>query len=183
MYSKYHEHVIRKVFAGMVEQAFFAEVGVCDPRVTDYLVMMMLEFIHVDGLYRLRDRAGRRLKSLSEMRDWKDEDLWREMGVSPREFHRYLGDFALFWAGLFPEGLEGRRRSAHPDRLAEYVGTGKESYAIASRLFDEESDPPGSVLRRLSNDFEVCAHGLGLVRQHWDRRDGLNLDEPPTLVY
>jgi len=183
MQSKYHEHVIRRAFAGMVEQAFFSEVGVCDPRLTDYLVMMLLEFIHVDGLYKLRDREGRQLESITEMMEWQEQDLRRELGIRPCDFHRYVGDFALFWTGLFPEGLRGRRTSLNPDRLINYVDTGKESYAIASRLFDKESGSLSAVLRRLSNDFEVCAHGLGLVRRGWERRDWIGLDEPPTLLY
>ena len=100
-----------------------------------------------------------------------------------REVHRHIGDFALFWTGLFPEGLGRRRVSVNPDRLIDYVERGKRSYAIVSGLCDEDSDPPQSIFRRLSRDFEICAHGLGLVRRGWEREDPAGLGWQRELLY
>jgi hypothetical protein len=100
-----------------------------------------------------------------------------------RAIHRHIGDFALFWIGLYPDGLPNTRRTVVPDRMIDYVGQGKQSYAIAATLFDEDSEPPGSLLRRLSEDFEVCAHGLGRVRRGWERRDFEGLGDGAQLLY
>ena len=183
MRAPYHGHTIRRMFSGLVEQAFYAEVGVCDPKLVDYLVILLLEFLHIDQLYRIRDARGRRLETIAEMLAQQAQVTGMDGGIPKRDFHRYIGDFALFWTGVFPEGLRRRRRSPNPDSLVDYVDRGRESYAIAARLFDEDSQPPGSVLRCLSTEFEVCAHGLGLVRRGWERREFRGLDDPARLLY
>ncbi len=178
-----HNHLIRRMFAGLVEHAFYSEVGVCDPKLVDYLVILLLEFLHIDHLYRIRDAKGQRLETISEMLEQQEWVTGTEWGIPKRDFHRYIGDFALFWTGVFPEGLRRRRRSVNPDYMVDYVDRGRESYAIAAELFDEDAQPPASVLRRLSNEFEVCAHGLRLVRRGWERRDFTGLDDPTQLLY
>ena len=183
MRAKCDHHMIRKLFAGLVEHAFYAQVGMCDPRLIDYLVMMLIDFIHVDRLYRMRDTDGKRLENIIEMLRFQEKDAQSGVRIPQRDFHRYIGDFALFWTGVFPEGLQRRSCTPNPDHLIYYVGRGKESYAIASELHDEKSDPPSSLLGRLSTHFEVCAHGLALVRRGWERRDFEGLDDARSLLY
>ncbi|MGB0716321.1 MAG: hypothetical protein ACPGXK_10610, partial [Phycisphaerae bacterium] len=50
-----------------------------------------------------------------------------------------------------------------------FVSQGKKSYAIVSELADEEDVLPASLFRDLSEDFEYCLYGLGLVRKGWER--------------
>ncbi len=178
MQNNLEHHPLRKHFAGLVENAFCVEVGVCDNRLNDYLVSLMLDFLHMDGINAIEDHEGRRLTGVVELLDYVEHDI--TSSEEERQVHRHIGDLTLFWTGLFPEGA-GRGRSANPDQLLDFVGRGKESYAIASNLTNEDGNPPGSLFRRLSADFEVCAHGLGLVRKSWEHRDFG--DDPPPLVY
>lgn len=184
MQANFNHHPLRKLFSGLVEHAFGVEVGVCDPRLTDYLVRLLIEFIHVDRLYKLHDVQGRRLESIAAMLSVAQDQTEAADGSAARDIHRHIGDFALFWTGVFPEGV--RRHGAagvNPDHLVDYVGRGKESYYIASEMFREDSDPPGSLFRRLSAEFEVCAHGLGLVRRRWERQEFDGWDGDPNLLY
>lgn len=186
MYAHDHRHPLRRFLAGLTEDAFYAQVGVCDPRVVEYLVVLLLEFVHVDRLYKLRDACGRRIESLTEMLSLDRRDLRERSGLTEGELHRYLGDFSLFWSGVFPEGMQRQSGGLHPDRLLDVVDRGKESYAIASRFHNEDSDPPGSLFRRLSAEFELCVHGLGLVRQGWERRErreGASAGDHGDLLY
>lgn len=171
MRAHFDQLPLKKLFSALVEQAFCVEVGIGDPKLTDYLVSMLLEFIHMDRLYRLRDAQGRRIENIAEMLVALEADGGGSRPMREYDFHRYIGDFALFWTGVFPEGLRRRSSSPNPDHLIDYVGRGKRSYEIASTLCDEDSEPSGSLFRRLSADFEVCAHGLGLVRQNWQNRN------------
>ncbi len=155
------------MFAGLVEQAFFVEIGVCEPRLTDYLVGLLIEFVHADRLYRIRDLAGRRVETVVGMIAEAERERQGGGHAGQMGIYRHIGDFALFWTGVFPEGLR-RRPGVNPDHLLSYVDQGKESYARASELTDEDSVPPRWLLRRLSRDFEVCAHGLGVVRRSWE---------------
>lgn len=183
MGANWDRHPIRKLFAGLVEHSLYAQVGVCDPRLADYLVMLLIDFIHVDRLYRIQDAEGRPLESITEMLELRLQTPDNHSPTHDRDFHRYIGDFALFWTGVFPEGLRRRRHRPNPDHLIDYVDRGKESYAIASRLCDEDSDPPSSLFQRLSAHFELCVHGLGLVRRGWERRDFQGLQDPGSLLY
>lgn len=167
MQPSYNNQPLRKLFAGLVEQAFFVEIGVCEPRLTEYLVDLLIDFVHSDKLYRIRDLQGRRVETVVGMLAAAERERQGGSEADPLGIYRHIGDFALFWTGVFPEGLR-RRRGVNPDQLLSYVDQGKESYARASELTDEDSEPPRSLLRWLSRDFEVCAHGLGVVRRSWE---------------
>lgn len=183
MQNAYQHTALRRLFAGLVEQAFAVEVGICDPRLAEYLVMLLVDFVHVDRLYRIRDARGRRLESIAEMLNSLESQRGSDERTRRREVHRHIGDFALFWAGVFPEGLRRRGMRVHPDTLLDYVGRGKQSYAIAATLHREDSVPPGSLLRRLSEEFELCAHGLGLVRRGWEQQESDGGEDPRHLLY
>ena len=43
-------HPLRRLFAGMVEHAFCAEVGMCSPRLTSYMADLLVNFTHIDTL-------------------------------------------------------------------------------------------------------------------------------------
>ena len=99
-----------------------------------------------------------------------------------RDCHRQIGDFTLFWTGVYPEALGNLRRSYSADQLIHYQRQGKMSYFLASTLDD---DPDSAVLRRLSDEFELCAFGLARVRREWERHEhetppGPN---PPILAF
>jgi hypothetical protein len=66
--------------------------------------------------------------------------------------------------------------------LLDYVAQGKRSYAIVSDLVRDNDRPPPALFRRLSDDFEFCIHGLGLVRRGWEEvmQQGR---EPGDLVF
>ncbi|MGZ3355373.1 MAG: hypothetical protein ACXVBO_11045, partial [Isosphaeraceae bacterium] len=54
-----------------------------------------------------------------------------------------------------------------PDCLINYQQQGKRSYYLASTL--STTGDRGSVLRRLSDEFELCAFGLSRVRREWEK--------------
>jgi len=161
-------HPLRRLFSGLVENAFCGEVGVCNPRLTDYIVDLLVNFTHMDRSSMLRHAANKPLEKIAAV----VEPLEPEPFLSPldrdRRVHRNIGDFALFWAGVYPEQLKLASRDPS-DVLLSYVAQGKRSYAIVSNLVDENWAPPSSLFRHLSEDFEFCIHGLGLVRREWER--------------
>ncbi len=159
---------LRHFFSGTVQHVMHVEMGICDTRLADYLTDMLSKLIHVDDFYPFRDATGRRIRNLAEM--VADADLGDD--VPPRErdraVHQHIGDFALFWTGVFPEGLRQLARVGAAHRLDDYLAQGKRSYAIASELVTQQNHPPAGVLRRLSDDFEFFMYGLNLCRQEWN---------------
>ncbi len=157
-------HPLRALFRGLVEQVFMTEIGICDPRLTDYLSRMLADFVHIDAIYRLRTVDGEVIRDLSraEAEAYLGPDV--DEVTRRRLISRYVGDFTLFWTGVYPESLRGRRGR---DRLGEFVVQGRRGYSIASELSDPESEPAPSLLQQLSEEFENCIHGLHLVREGW----------------
>lgn len=174
---------LHRFFAGLVEDAFCVQTGVCDPSLTDYIVQLLIDFTHVDRIYKLRDAEGNRLESIVAILHSLKEDHVAHNGPERRDAHRYIGDYTLFWTGVFPEVLRSRRDGVNPDQMVDLIGQGKRSYAIASDLYDDDSIPPRTVFRRLSDDFEFCAHGLGLVRRSWEQKDFAGWCDDGQLLY
>lgn len=167
MTSLPNDHPLRRLFAGTVQHVFYADIGMCDPQIADYLIELLSHLIHMDDLYPFRDAKGRRLQNLAEMVAESHFEGRVPPRVRERTVHRHIGDFALFWTGLFPEALGRLRRFGRGEGLDTYLEMGKRSYAIASGLTRPEDEPPAGVLQRLSDRFEFCVYGLHLCREEW----------------
>jgi len=161
------DHPLNRLFAGLTEHTFLTTLGVADPPLIDYLSVLLSRFLHVRDIYRLRSSAGRPLSEVVDM-VIEAEQLPPD-GRTSREFHRHIGDFALFWTGIYPESLEQLQAKSRKDAFIDYCTQGKRSYFIASTYEDDQSKEEARVLRRLSDEFELCAYGLNRVRREWER--------------
>ena len=160
---------LRDYFAGVAEYAFQTRIGIADPPLIDYISDLLTRFIRCDALYNVRDLGGRRLGEVGLMLAEADARI----GDARRHVHRHIGDFALFWTGIYPEALgrtAGAARAGH-DRFVDYCTHGKRAYYIASTLPAAKDDVRNDLLERLSEEFELCAYGLNEVRKEWERRD------------
>ena len=180
MWSPRPEHPLRRLFAGLTEQTFLTTLGLADPPLTDYLSLMLSRFIHVDAIFRLRDAAGRRLEEVAEM--MIEAEAMPPEGRTRREVYRHIGDFTLFWTGVYPEALRRMRSVMTKDHFIDYCEQGKRSYYIASTFGEDPYRDEAPVLRRLSDEFELCAYGLSQVRREWERQraGGAALPPPPV---
>ncbi len=181
MESSWQAHPLRRLFAGLIEHVFYTDVGMCDPRVTEYLADLLMDFIHIDQIFALHDAAGRRIEDVAEMAT----EAYLGPDITTRErdrrVHRHIGDFTLFWTGVYPEGLRHLRHPLKKDHLVDYLQQGKRSYAIAAAMYSRQDDPPGQLLRRLSDNFEFCVYGLSQVRKGWQRRDPTSFQQSRRL--
>ncbi len=165
------EQTVHRYFAGLAENTFSSELGVVDPPLIDYVSDLLVRFIRSDVVHRIRGVTGRPLMSITEMLSEAKERI----GDARRELYRHVGDFTLFWAGVYPEAL--RSNSPCHDQFSEYCAHGKLSYQIASQIDVENPDRLDEALlfERLSNQFELCCYGLREVRRHWEEdQDGPN---------
>ncbi|MGD2111317.1 MAG: hypothetical protein PVI86_18210 [Phycisphaerae bacterium] len=176
------DHPLRRLFSGLVEHAFCAQVGMCNPRLNEYLVDLLLDFTHVDRLNAVRNASGKRLEQVAAMLAVLSDELPDSEAGRDRMLYRNIGDFTLFWAGVYPEQLTRMQRSPS-DVLIDYVNQGKRSYAIVSELAGEGDTPPSSLFRHLSEDFESCLFGLGLVRRGWEKEGEDDETSPGQLLY
>ena len=171
--SRFHPVDLRDFFAGLTESTFQTQLGVADTSLVDYLSGLLLRFVRNDSLHRIRDVRGRPLVEVANMFAEADQRL----GEARREILRHIGDFALFWAGVYPESL--RASDSHGDRYGEFCEHGRRSYLIAATIEEAETEEaPSSVLERLGIQFEMCAFGLREVR-----RQGESPDDGPIRPY
>lgn len=157
-------HPLRRLFCGLTEHTFMAELGIADAPLVDYVAELLARFVPAEGVWAMRDGRGRRLTELAAMlaQAHATADDRRR-----RECLQHAGDFALFWTGVFPEALAAPSAARSADALIDYQQQGKRSYYLASTYAGAEAP----VLRRLSVEFELCAYGLSRVRQEWERRE------------
>jgi hypothetical protein len=156
---------LRDMFAAYTEQTFQVDLGIADTRLTDYLTDLLLRFIRYDAIFRYRNTIGRRLEDVAEML----LEAEQRAGKPRREIYRHIGDFTLFWAGVYPEALSHLQSPDQRDHLLDYLEQGKRSYYIASTYQDNPYQDEAPVLRRLSEEFELCSVGLRRVRQEWEK--------------
>lgn len=169
-------HPLREYFYEALHDSMSRRLGLAQSEDLEiYLAELLTRFIHDEKIFALRDAQGRRVKSLPEMLAEGDVRLNADSFEREREVHRHVGDFLLFWSGLFPEFLESVGASAG-DGLIDAVRQGSESYYIVSSFDYSPYDQEAPLFRRLSREFEACRTGLGLLRASFDgfRRGGFD---------
>ena len=156
---------LHQLFAALTEHTFQVDLGIADPPLTDYLTDMLLRFTRPEAIYRIRNTVGRRLEEAAEML----AEAEQRQGAPRREIYRHIGDFTLFWTGVYPEALARLQSADSRDHLLDYLEQGKRSYYIASTFDDEPYREESHILRRLSEEFELCSVGLRRVRKEWEK--------------
>ena len=166
MRSEHPTLVLQHFLSGLAEYVFQTQLGVADPPLVDYVSDLIYRFVRWDALFPVRDLAGRPVQEVVEM----VVEAEQRTGDARRVVHRHIGDFSLFWVGLYPESLRKLRGPDKKDHLVDYCAQGKRAYFLASTIItDSEDDPPAELLQRLSVQFELCALGLRQVRRQWER--------------
>lgn len=166
MYPSHRTMTLERYFAGLTEQTFETRLGVADPPLIDYISGLLARFVRMDAVCQVRNLAGRPLSEVAEMMVEGEE----RFGDAKRAVHRHIGDFTLFWTGVYPESVPRMIRGTK-DRLLDYRTQGKRAYFIASTIESAEADVPNDILQRLSHDFELCAYGLGKCADNGKRRN------------
>lgn len=168
--DSHHEDssLLRRLFGALVERTFLQTLGVHEPGVTDYLAGVMTDFAHFKQVYKIKDLQGRPLEEVADMLLQADVRLQATSFNREREVHKHIGDFTLFWAGVYPEALPALQSKMRKDHLLDYVRQGKNSYAIAASFDYGEYRPQAPVLKKLSEEFELCLFGLNIVRREMD---------------
>ena len=158
---------LRDFFEQLVWRRFFDHVHLEEPAVTHYVSDLLAAFVRVDNLYRIRNAQGRRLADVGEMLIESNPLLRATSFDREREVRKHVGDYTLFMSGLFPENVARRSKTRWPplDAFVDFIQAGKESYSIVSSFDQCEYRDEAPLFRKLSQNFELCAFGLNLVKQ------------------
>ena len=158
---------IERFFGGLSEYIFEAKLGVADVQLVDYVSDMLLRFVRVESLHRVRRDNGRPATEVFQMLSEAEQRI----GLARREVHRHIGDFTLFWSGMYPESLRKTRPHESCDGFLDYCRQGKRAYAIAAEIEGGQDRPSSELLMQLSEEFEMCAYGLREIRREWEENE------------
>jgi hypothetical protein len=178
-------HSLRRFFAALAYEKFTGRLGWSDVSVAEYISNLLVDFTHIDNLFRIRSQKGRRLEEVGEMLLEADVLLNAGAYEREREVYRHIGDYTLFMVGIFPEYLrriKSRRLIHHPDFLIDYVKVGKRSYENVSGFDSDESKGSVPLFRRLADNFELCVVGLGYIRSELDDSKHPRLEQARTIL-
>lgn len=156
---------LQRFFQEVVERNY-DEVGVRNSEVHAYVANLLAEFCEAETLYKIRNAEGRSLCDLGEMLLESDPVY----GPAPsfdreRQVRKHIGDYSLFFSGMFPEGLNhSRLRRSRLESLIDFVKAGKESYYIVSKFEHFEYAKVAPLFRKMSQEFERLVYGLNHVR-------------------
>jgi hypothetical protein len=182
------QHPLRLLFREATDWAFthgeFPDPGARDARLKGYLSdHLLVRFLHVDRLFRLRDARGRPLADVAEMLLSGEA-----VGVSPElralAVQRHIGDYTLFITGLFPESLERVRRDwrrkdsvlmqlgnllvPFRDPQEYYEEAGRRAYRSAAEIGREVGLTEAELFEKLSRYFRAYVQLMSLVRVYLD---------------
>src|SRR6266581_2663122 len=159
-------HPLQELFVDMVGRHYAQEIGIRDPQVISYVAHLLSEFCDVEQLYKVRNVAGKPLNDVGEMLLESDPVY----GPAPsfdreRQVRKHIGDYTLFFAGMFPESVnQYRLRRQRLENFVEWVKAGKESYYIVSTFEHFEYAKVAPLFASLSRNFEGCVYGLNMVK-------------------
>lgn len=159
---------MQRYFAGLAESTFSTQLGIVDPPMIDYVSELLIRFVRNDTVHAFRSVTGQPMMTIAEM----VSEASARLGDAKRELHQHIGDFTLFWAGVYPEALRKPDVTASNDQFENYCAHGRRAYRIASCIETSREDAVNpDLLERLSDRFDLCCYGLREVRRQWEDGD------------
>jgi hypothetical protein len=163
-------HPLRALFAELVQTRLLGTAQLNDIAAARYIGRVLVDFCHVENLYKVRSSAGKALQDVGEMLIASNPLLEGRSFIYEREVRKHIGDYTLFLAGMFPEYVARiHRQKKRLDSFVDYLKAGRESYSVVAAFDQFEFKDEAPLFRRLSERFELCVFGLNLVKQDLDR--------------
>ena len=159
-------HPLQQLFIELVGRHFAQEIGIRDPQIVNYVSHLLGEFCDAEQLFKIRNTDGRPLGDVGEMLIESNPVF----GPAPsfdreRQVRKHIGDYTLFFAGMFPESINHfRLRRERLENFVDWMKAGKESYYIVSKFEHFEYAKVAPLFRRMSQEFERLVYGLNQVK-------------------
>jgi hypothetical protein len=162
-------HPLRAFLADALDESLNHRLGIDEGEdVKEYLVGMLVRFLHTDSIFDIRNAQGRRVESVTEMVVEGDVRGNADSFEREREVHQHIGDFLLFWSGVFPEFLQYLKAPTSRDALVDVIEQGRFSYHVASTFEYPPHEREAETFKKLSAHFVEYQYGLRLVRSSFD---------------
>jgi len=163
-------HPLQELFSELIHHHFDRDIGLRDNEMQDYIANILTEFCETEQLFKIGNAEQRPLSDVGEMLLEADPIY----GAAPsfdreRQVRKHIGDYILFFSGLFPESINHfRLRRQRLENFVDFMRAGKESYYIVSKFDQFEYARLAPLFGKLSHEFESCVYGLNLVKGDLD---------------
>jgi hypothetical protein len=160
------DHPLQKLFLELVGRHYAEEIGIRDSEVVGYVAHLLSEFCEAEQLFKIQSAAGQPLTDVGSML-LESNPVY---GPAPsfdreRQVRKHIGDYTLFFTGMFPESLNHLRlRRDRLESMVDWIKAGKESYYVVSKFDCFEYTKVAPMFGRLANHFEQCVYGLNCVK-------------------
>jgi hypothetical protein len=159
-------HPLQQLFEDLVGRHYAEQIGIRNPQIVAYVSHLLAEFCDSEQLFKIRNALNRPLSDVGEMLLEADPVY----GPAPsfdreRQVRKHIGDYTLFFAGMFPESIHHfRLRRQRLENFVDWMKAGKESYYIVSKFEHFEYAKVAPLFASLSKNFEECVYGLNMVK-------------------
>jgi len=157
-------HPLELLFRDLTDRSF-TRIGLKEPEIPRYVSHLLLDFTEMEHLYRIRDARGRKLEDVGELLLEGDVRHRARSFERERTVRKHIGDFTLFFAGMFPEHIHNRRHWWRLDRNVDWIEAGRESYRVVSTFDVGEHAGEAPLFRKLAEHFDFMVVGINLVRE------------------
>lgn len=160
------QHPLHMMFADLVHNQVTLHVDSQGlPDVETYLADLLLAFMRTESVFAIRNKAGQPLRTVIEMVAEADVRLNADSFDREREVHKHIGDFILFWSGVYPDHLQKFKLDHGRDLVCDYTRQGRESYHVVSTFDHQPYDAVADTFQKLSDGFESFQFVLRRVAQ------------------
>ncbi|MDI9639676.1 hypothetical protein QPK87_04965 [Kamptonema cortianum] len=160
-------HPLRLLFAEQVHDQVVKHVQSSGlPQVEDYLVDLLLSFIHTERIFAVRDSVGKPISSVYEMLAEADVRLNADSFDRERAVHKHIGDYILFWSGVYPDFLNKLKLQPGWDLACNYMEQGRNSYHLVSTFDHPPYTADSALFKTMSEIYPACSFVLKQVAEH-----------------
>lgn len=164
-------HPLRNMMLRLVRESARTHVGEVDEDAETYVASVVMRFAHADAsILQQRDRE---VEDLFEMLAAGDIRLAAESFDDERRAHKHIGDYLLFWEGIYPEHLRQMRKQGRAAGFINPVVQGRSSYYVVSTFRFGKYAREADLFERLSERFVNYLRALRSLRRE------IHGDEPP----
>ncbi|GIV01528.1 MAG: hypothetical protein KatS3mg015_0358 [Fimbriimonadales bacterium] len=157
-----NQHPLRELFLKLVQEAMRTSLGDADEPAEEYIASVVMRFAHLDAAkLKARDRE---ISDLVEMIEAGDIRLSAQSFDDERRAHKHIGDYLLFWEGVYPEHLRLLRREGRAAGLIDPLRQGSHSYYVVSTFRFGDYADEADLFERLSEGFADYLRALRSLR-------------------
>ncbi len=150
------QHPLYAMFTDLVQTQVTEHIATSGHEdVQTYLTDLLIAFVRTEQLFAIKDKTGRPLRSIFEMMAEADVRLNADSFDRERQVHKHIGDFILFWSGVYPDHLRRIKIHSMQELTLDYSRQARESYEIVSSFNHKPYESQAPTFLKLSHHLEA----------------------------